>query len=302
MPSMKLHYPVTTLDGKLLLPAGSELSDASLKAMLAANRPVNLKKYRLMDHGSISEDLFAFLNTPPYDVIFSDTDGMSEIIDVMKSIRFVAPVMDVLDYFKYNDASTYRHMLTIFALTILIARDLVPNYRKRVAEIANGPTHDFGKISVPLDILKKNDPLTIEELKRLKHHTVAGYVLLSYYFADPASIAAKVARDHHERMNASGYPRGIAQKDLMVEIVAVCDVYDALISARPYRPVSYDNRTALEVLTSMAESGEVGWRVVKSLIAHNRRSKPSFSQTITSTEKRGTEPLNNMYGKLSEEN
>lgn len=302
MHPIKLQYPVTTLDGKLLLPAGSELSDESLKAMLAANRPVNLKTYRLMDHGSISEDLFAFLNTPPYDVIFSDTDGMSEIVDVMKSIRFVAPVMDVLDYFKYNDASTYRHMLTIFALTILIARDLVPNYRKRVAEIANGPTHDFGKISVPLNILKKDDPLTLEELKRLKHHTVAGYVLLSYYFTDPASIAAKVARDHHERMNASGYPRGVAQKDLMVEIVAVCDVYDALISTRPYRPVSYDNRTALEVLTSMAENGEVGWRVVKSLIAHNRRSKPSFSQTVASTEKRGAEPLNNMYGKLSDEN
>lgn len=302
MHPIKLHYPVTTLDGKLLLPAGSELSDESLRAMLAANRPVNLKKYRLMDHNSISEDLFAFLNTPPYDVIFSGTDGMSEIIDVMKSIRFVAPVMDVLDYFKHNDVSTYSHMLTIFALTILIARDLVPNYRKRVAEIANGPTHDFGKISVPLDILKKYDPLTLEELKLLKHHTVAGYVLLSYYFTDPASIAAKVARDHHERMNASGYPRGIAQNDLMVEIVAVCDVYDALISERPYRPVSYDNRTALEVLTSMAENGEVGWRVVKSLIAHNRRSKPSFRQTVASAEKRGTEPLNNMYGKLSDEN
>ncbi len=302
MHPIKLHYPVTTLDGKLLLPAGSELSDESIKAMLDANRPVNLKTYCLMDHGSISADLFAFLNAPPYDVIFSGTDGMSEIVDVMKSIRFVAPVMDVLDYFKYNDVSTYRHMLIIFALTILIARDLVPNYRKRVAEIANGPTHDFGKISVPLDILKKNDPLTSEELKLLKHHTVAGYVLMSYYFRDPKSIAAKVARDHHERMNASGYPRRIAQKDLMVEIVAVCDVYDALISKRPYRPVSYDNRTALEVLTSMAEKGEVGWRVVKSLISHNRRSKPDFRQTVASAEKRGTEPLNNMYGKLSDEN
>jgi len=118
---------------------------------------------------------------------------------------------------------------------------------------------------------------------------------------DIHSIAAKAARDHHERKNGSGYPQGTQQQGLIVEIVAVCDVYDALISSRPYRPVSYDNRTALEVLTSMAEKGEVGWRVVKSLIAHNRRSKPQHVEIITSQEKRGTPPPDNLYGKLSDD-
>lgn len=301
MHSLKLLYPINNLKGDLLLPAGSDLDDASMKALMANSRPESMKKYPLMDHGSISQDLFTILETPPYDVIFSDTDCMSEMIDVMKSIHFVAPVMDVLDFFKHQDCTTYRHMLTIFALTMLIARDLVPNYRRRVSEIAYGPTHDFGKISVPLNILKKDNPLTRDERNCLKHHTIAGYVLLCYYFRDVRSIAAKVARDHHERMNASGYPRKIHQKDLMVEIVAVCDVYDALISERPYRPVSYDNRTALEELTSMAERGEVGWRVVKSLIAHNRRSKPDYRKTVMSGEKRGTPPRHNMYGKLSDD-
>lgn len=302
MPPIKLLYPINTLDGKLLLPAGSELSDETLKGLLASNRPpVSLKKYHLMDHGSIMKDLRRITEEPPYDIIFSDPDGLSEIFYVMKSIRFVAPVLDVLDYFKANDFPTYRHMLTIFALTILIAKDLVPNYRKRVSEIAHGPTHDFGKINVPLNIIKKANPLTNEELECLKHHTVAGYVLLSYYLGDIHSIAAKAARDHHERKNGSGYPQGTKQQGLIVEIVSVCDVYDALISPRPYRPVSYDNRTALEVLTSMAERGEVGWRVVKSLIAHNRRSKPQHVEMITSHEKRGTPPLHNVYGKLSDE-
>ncbi len=301
MHPIKLHYPINNLDGKLLLPAGSDLNDDSIRDLLAASGPVSLKTYLLMGHGSINQDLFDILKTPPYDTIFSDSDCLSEIIDVMKSIRFVTPVLEVLDFFKHHDFSTYRHMLTIFALTILIARDLVPNYRKRVSEIAYGPTHDFGKICVPLDILKKNRPLTRDELNHLKHHTVAGYVLLCYYFRDPKSIAAQVARDHHERMNASGYPRGIKQQDLMVEIVAVCDVYDALISARPYRPVSYDNRTALDLLITMAEKGEVGWRVVKSLIAHNRSSKPMQGEMITSQEKRGTPPLDNLYGKLSDD-
>jgi HD-GYP domain-containing protein (c-di-GMP phosphodiesterase class II) len=255
-----------------------------------------------MDYGSFRQDLFGILNMAPYDVIFSDADIRAEIIDVIKSVRFVAPVLEVLDYFKDSDTPTYRHMLTIFALTILIARDLMPNYRKRVSEIAHGPTHDFGKICVPLDILKKDHALTREESDCLKHHTLAGYVLLAYHLKDPRSIAAKVARDHHERMNGKGYPRGIAQEDLMVEIVAVCDVYDALISTRPYRPVSYDNRAALEVLTSMAEKGEVGWRAVHSLIAHNRRSKPVYSEIVPSLKKRGTSPPGNLYGKVADSN
>jgi HD-GYP domain-containing protein (c-di-GMP phosphodiesterase class II) len=301
MHPIKLLYPINTLDGQLLLPAGSELSDETLKGLLASKRPVSLKKYHLMDHGSIMKDLRRITEVSPYDIIFSDPDGLSEIFYVMKSIRFAAPVLDVLDYFKANDFSTYRHMLTIFALTILIARDLVPNYRKRVSEIAHGPTHDFGKINIPLNILKKTQPLTNEELDCLKHHTIAGYVLLSYYLGDIHSIAAMAARDHHERKNGSGYPRGTQQQGVIVEIVAVCDVYDALISSRPYRPTSYDNRTALEELTAMAEKGEIGWRVVKSLIAHNRVSKPNYGETVASLEKRGAPPPDNLYGKFFEE-
>ncbi|MCD6586611.1 MAG: HD domain-containing protein [Desulfobacteraceae bacterium] len=299
MHPIKLHYPVNNIDGKLLLPAGSELNDDSIRDLMASHPPASLKTYPLMDHGSMKDDLLGIMNNKPYDIIFTDPDCQAEITDVMRSIQFVAPVLEVLDFFKYHDFSTYRHMLTIFALTILIARDLVPNYRKRVSEIIHGPTHDFGKICVPLNILKKKSALTREELNHLKHHTVAGYVLLSYYFRNNSCIAAQVARDHHERMNGRGYPQGVNQQDLVVEIVAVCDVYDALISERPYRPVSYNNRTALEVLTTMAENGDVGWRVVKSLIAHNRNSKPHPVDTIASREKRGTPPPDNLYGKLS---
>jgi HD-GYP domain-containing protein (c-di-GMP phosphodiesterase class II) len=301
MEPIKLLFPVETVDGRLLLPEGTVLNDENLNELLQAAPPASSKKYALMEHGSIKEDTFSFINNPPYDVIFSEPDCVSEIIDIMETSRFGSPVLDALDYFKEYDFPSYRHMLTIFALTILIAKDLVPNYRKRVSEIAYGPTHDFGKISVPLDILQKEQPLTRNELKQLKHHTIAGYVLLCYYFRSSRSIAAMVARDHHERLNGSGYPYGINQQDLIVEIVAVCDVYDALISPRPYRPVSYDNRTALEVLTVMAQNGEIGWRVVRALIAQNRAAKPAYKDAVVSLERRGKPPVNNVYGKVSEE-
>jgi HD-GYP domain-containing protein (c-di-GMP phosphodiesterase class II) len=296
----KLRFPIKTLDGHLLLPEGSELTEETLKMLLAAHPSSVLKTYPLMDHGSVKKDILSLFDRPPYAVVFSDTDGVAEIMDIMKTVRFAGPVLDVLDFFKTHDLPTYQHMLTIFALTILIARDLIPNYRKRVSEIAFGPTHDFGKVCVPLDILKKKQPLTQNELDQLKHHTLAGYVLLSYYFGDRRSLAALVARDHHERMNGSGYPNGIRQQDLMVEIVAVCGIYDALISPRPYRTSCFDNRTALEALTAMAQNGEIGWRVVKSLIAHNRTSKSGCHEPVVSAEKRGTPPPDNCHGILSD--
>ena len=91
-------------------------------------------------------------------------------------------------------------------------------------------------------------------------------------------------------------PRGIQLTDRMVEIMVVSDVYDALISPRPYRPVSYDNRTALEEITKMAEMNKIGWEAVKSLVAHNRKVKPRPSEVRVSSEKRGTPPLPNFHG------
>jgi HD-GYP domain-containing protein (c-di-GMP phosphodiesterase class II) len=84
----------------------------------------------------------------------------------------------------------------------------------------------------------------------------------------------------------------------MVEIVAACDIYDALVSPRPYRPMSFDNRSALEEITRMAEQNKLRWDVVKALIAKNRKQKPHFQNFRISKEKRGSIPEKNLYGKV----
>ncbi len=105
-----------------------------------------------------------------------------------------------------------------------------------------------------------------------------------------------MARDHHERKDGSGYPYGTLLSDKPGEIVDVSDIYDALISSRVYRPISYDNRTALEEITKMAEQHKIGWQVVTALIAHNRKDKPQPGDVVVSLEKRGTPPPGNVYG------
>ena len=86
------------------------------------------------------------------------------------------------------------------------------------------------------------------------------------------------------------------ENNLITDIVTVSDIYDALISPRPYRLIAYDNRTALEEITEMAESNKIDRDVVKALVSHNRKENPDYSDCIISTEKRGTPPLDNVYG------
>jgi HD-GYP domain-containing protein (c-di-GMP phosphodiesterase class II) len=130
---------------------------------------------------------------------------------------------------------------------------------------------------------------------------VAGYVLLTYFLKDENSFVAKLARDHHERRDGSGYPRGIELNNRMVEIVAIADIYDALLMPRSYRPISYDNRTALEVITKMAEYRVIGWDVLKAIIAQNRITKPNYQDIAIPEEERGKAPMGNIYGKIEDD-
>jgi HD-GYP domain-containing protein (c-di-GMP phosphodiesterase class II) len=189
----------------------------------------------------------------------------------------------------------------VFAFSTLLAKDLLPDYKDWIHQAATGPTHDFGKVCVPLEILKKTTPLTRTERSIIEHHTTAGYVLLCYYLGGSHHPAARVARDHHERRDGSGYPRGVSLLDLLVEIISVADIYDALISPRPYRVSSYDNRTALEEITALAKQNKINWDVARALVAHNRKEKPHFSQCDVSYEKRGRPPQGNVHGIIAED-
>jgi HD-GYP domain-containing protein (c-di-GMP phosphodiesterase class II) len=285
-----------------LLPAGSLISADTLEELITSNRAAPLQSLPLLQHASVKADLLCFMHKPPYGAIFPDPDRNVSLLNLMEEVRLVPPLLRSLDYFKAHDPYTYRHILMVFALSALLSQLLGASHQNLVSEVMAGPTHDFGKICVPLHILKKSAPLTQSERRNLEHHAAAGFVLLAYYHKNSKDFAALVARDHHERRDGSGYPRGIPLEDRLVEIVAASDVYDALLSPRPYRLTSYDNRTALEELTRMAEGKALSWEVVRALVAFNRTSKPHYSDCIVSTEKRGKPPDDNRYGVIVPEN
>ena len=165
-----------------------------------------------------------------------------------------------------------------------------------ITEVNESEFYEYQVVAVDFD----NDTLTRSDRNILEHHAFAGFVLLSYLLKDHRSFAARVAKEHHERRDGSGYPLAISLRDRMVEIIAVCDIYDALLSPRPYRPMPYDNRTALEEIIEMAQAGKLSWDVVQTLVSHSRKDRPHFRECRLSTEKRGKAPAENLYGVIVE--
>jgi putative two-component system response regulator len=148
----------------------------------------------------------------------------------------------------YRDDETSRHNLRVGAISSLLAEKMGLSNEEIHFIGTAAPMHDIGKIAIPDHILLKPGKLTHNEYEIIKTHTVVG----GNIFRNPSSIemqyARKIALHHHERWDGHGYPCGLAGKDIPIEarIVAVADVFDVLLSQRPYRqPVSHKKATSI---------------------------------------------------------
>jgi putative two-component system response regulator len=116
--------------------------------------------------------------------------------------------------------------------------------------------HDIGKVAIPDHILTKPGPLTHDEFELMKKHTVIGASILERSQIPLLHMARDIALGHHERWNGSGYPRTLAGEAIPKSalIVAIVDVYDALVHDRPYRPAMSEEK-ALSII--MAGNGRL---------------------------------------------
>jgi len=136
-----------------------------------------------------------------------------------------------------KDAYTEQHTRRVALLAVEVGERLGLS-RSRLRALAVGAlVHDIGKLSIPEAVLKKPSALSDEEYALVQTHAERGAELLANLGGFPAAVCGLV-RDHHERLDGRGYPRGLQGDELALDtrILTVCDVYDALISTRVYRP------------------------------------------------------------------
>lgn len=146
-----------------------------------------------------------------------------------------------------RDAPTGNHIRRVGTLAAALARQMGLDVEMVEMIRLAAPLHDIGKISIPDDILLKQEGLSEQEMQIMRDHTVSGAKMLAQGTSRLIRMAETIALSHHEFWNGTGYPRQLAGQEIPLpgRIVAVADAYDAMISERPYK-LAYTLRSALD--------------------------------------------------------
>lgn len=182
----------------------------------------------------------------------SDTEAVSR--DSVHKISRAQEEMiaQMATYSEARDSLTGEHIQRVRAIAASIGAELGMSDEEAQAIGRAAVAHDLGKIGVPDSVLGKPGPLEPEEFDVIKTHTLIGEAILggSLLF----DLERQCARHHHEWWDGSGYPDGLAGEEipLVARIASVADVYDALLSRRPYKE-PWPPERAVELLK--AESG-----------------------------------------------
>lgn len=138
---------------------------------------------------------------------------------------------------EYRDEGTGNHVVRMAKYSRQIAEQLGMSELECDDIEAAAPMHDIGKIGIPDHVLLKPGKFNAEEWAVMQSHTTIGYGILSNSQSKYMQMGAIIALYHHERFDGKGYPNGLEGNDipLIARIVSVADVYDALVSVRPYK-------------------------------------------------------------------
>ena len=171
--------------------------------------------------------------------------------DLLKAIEDNDAVAVDIGALKVSDEYTFKHSVDVATMSMIVARKYGLD-DQQVYEIGiAGLLHDIGKSKIPNEILNKAARLTDEEFAIMKQHSVYGYRILQPKEDLSTEIKLGVLQ-HHEKINGKGYPMGVTgdKIDLFARLISISDIYDALVTERPYKK-AYSQRDAVEMIMSM---------------------------------------------------
>lgn len=175
-------------------------------------------------------------------------DISGAVTDILGEIMDNKAVQVSLNDISATDDYTFSHSVSTTVYSLLLAREL--NYSVTMMEhLAVGTLlHDIGKVFLNKEILFKEKELTQEEFEYVKGHTILGYQSLRKYASMP-EVARLISLQHHERVDGTGYPRGLSEEEMheFAKVVSIADVYDALTTDRCYRK-KWSNEKAVNYL------------------------------------------------------
>lgn len=176
--------------------------------------------------------------------------------EIRNIAQFFAGIVD------YKSSFTKDHSMGVANKAVLMAKYYGWPEDKTIRYYFAGALHDIGKLVVPNTILQKPAKLTPEEFNKMKDHAAASYAMLKKIpdFEDIAEWAG----NHHEKLDGSGYSRGLKADQLSFEdrLMACLDIYQALTEERPYKK-KFSYAQSIDIMMSMAQSGKIDAQIVE---------------------------------------
>lgn len=210
-------------------------------------------------HNNINQDVDRIVGAANYDMAM-----------LTRCIQMVVFAID------FRSEATVTHTITTVSVSLQLAK-LMGMSRTQMQQIYFGSYfHDLGKISTPVEIVEKPGSLTTEEMRVMQNHVVKTGEIIGGYVAEPIY---RIATRHHEKLDGTGYPLSLREKDLTLPemIVAVADIISALHGRRSYKD-PFPREKVIGILEQMARQNKISPQVVETAVSN-------YDLIIDSTEK-----------------
>jgi PAS domain S-box-containing protein len=239
----------------ILPPESREYLSRQVDKILSADEPVSSMVHEILEKDGkriLIEQYLSFISRTDKaagrheshgDISEGNIEGQQLKDCFLNLAKIVSRVIESCDPYTAGHQQRVAELACLVGEKLGLAADMVDRL------YLDGLLHDIGKICVPRSILTKPGELADEEWALIRAHTKQGYGILKD--ANLPWPIADVALQHHERLDGSGYPHGLTEEKLSLEIgiLAVCDVVEAMSSHRPYRPA----RTTADVLKELED-------------------------------------------------
>ncbi len=238
-------------------PANDQNLSPAMKETIAKNTAPDRARVELSESVKqrVSEGMqYLYNNTESPDFIQATNDIASELMRAVLENDALSVDIDTL---KVSDEYTFKHSVDVATMAMVIAKHYGLDDHSVYEVGLAGLLHDVGKSKIPNEILNKPGRLTDDEFVVMKQHSLYGYRILEDKKDLPDSVRLGVLQ-HHEKINGHGYPLGTPQEKihLYARILSIVDIYDALVTDRPYKK-AFSKRDAVEMIMAMTDELDI---------------------------------------------
>lgn len=281
-PGMRVDHPVVDRLGRILIARGATLDEYIISAMLKMGimsvyiqegtadeeeEPVSpaaqkqIDRLRTEDRSKVNLSAsvrkrvaegiqYIYSNTNDPALVQTSASIADSLMSAIEENDAMALDISAL---KTSDEYTFKHSVDVATIAMIVAKKMGMS-KDEIHEIGvTGLLHDVGKTKIPLEILNKPGRLDDAEFEIMRQHSVYGYRIIKDRPDLPDDVKLGVLQ-HHEKINGTGYPLALPANKInpYAKILAVADIYDALVTERPYK-AAFSQREAIEMIMSMTQ-------------------------------------------------